>query len=146
VTNKTRDDDKVGKNRTNRQTKWDDEDFLFEDEGGSVQKNRVGRASPESRRFLKDFTADEKEKSSATPQCRSVGMAASAATNGRLNFRRFHFNQMRLNAIDQENELMNSIGQNQNIFTSNPNRWMEWPLTFQERIALMDKNPMPSVS
>jgi hypothetical protein len=38
VTNKTRDDDKVGKNRTNRQTKWDDEDFLFEDEGGSVQK------------------------------------------------------------------------------------------------------------
>ncbi len=144
MTNKTRDDDKVGKNRTNRQTKWDDEDFLFEDEGGSVQKNRVGRASPESRRFLKDSTADKKEKSSATLQ--SVAASASAATNRRLNLRRFHFNQMRSNAIDQENERMNSRGQNQNIFTSNPNRWMEWPLTFQERIALMDKNPMPSVS
>jgi hypothetical protein len=61
-------------------------------------------------------------------------MAASAATNGRLNFRRSHFNQMRSNAIDQENEPMNSRGNNQNIFTSNPNRWMEWPLTFQEEL------------
>jgi hypothetical protein len=50
---------------------------------------------------------------------------------------------MRSNAIDQENERMNSLGKNQNIFTSNSNRWMEWPLIFQERIALMDKNPMP---
>jgi hypothetical protein len=48
--------------------------------------------------------------------------------------------------IDQENERINSRGNNQNIFTSNPNRWMKWPLTFQEKIVLMDNNPMLSVS
>jgi hypothetical protein len=76
VTNKTRDDDKVGKKGkgTNRQTKWDDEDFLFEDEGGGVQKNRIGRASPESRRFLKISQRMKKKKSSATLQ----SVAASA--------------------------------------------------------------------